>query len=146
MKKFRIDLAPYPTPESGVEAAKQFLIEHGFTIIQHNDRWFDFMLDNRFGHFTVATHFGYGVSSSYKPGHAGGTGCQYVTDAFEFNLDDFKTALNYLLPSVRRDDIKFYRDLDDRIAHHWDKENVTVHYPPTPQSNSDRLGFDNGSQ
>ncbi len=131
MKDQSIDLAPYPTQEGAIEAAKQFLLGHGFTIIQHSDLYFDFMLDDRFGHFTIATHFGYSLNSSYKPGREAGTGCQFVDHAFEFSLAQFEGALNYTLSSVRRDEIKFYRDLDDRVAQHWakDKPSFLVTHP-----------------
>ena len=121
MKDQSIDLAPYPTQEGAIEAAKQFLLGHGFTIIQYSDRYFDYMLDNRFAHFTVATHFGYSLSSSYKPCRAAGTGCQYTDESFQFSLDMFKGALNYLLPNIRRDDVGFYKDLDQRVDMHWAK-------------------------
>ena len=36
--------------------------------------------------------------------------------------------------------------LDDRMAKHWAKDRVEISYPATPESDSDRLGFGNGSQ
>lgn len=143
--KISIDLTQCESQEEGIEVAKQFLLGHGYTIIQHSPRYFDYMKDNMFGHFTVDSYGAYTISSTYKPGKPGGTGCQVADHAWEFNLAQFGNALNYTFANLRGQ-VKFYRDLDDRIANHWDKENITVHYPPTPQSDSDRLGFDNGSQ
>jgi hypothetical protein len=108
-----------------IEATKQFLLGHGFTIIQYSDRYFDYMKNDKFGHFTVDHYHAYSLSSSYKPCRAAGTGCQYTNECFEFTLDMFKGALNFVLPSVRHDDVSFYRDLDDRVAKHWAKDHDT---------------------
>ena len=128
--KISIDLTQYETEEEGIEAAKQFLLGHGFTIIQHNPRWFDYMKGNKFAHFTVDSYHAYSISSSYKPSTHGGTGSQVADHAWEFNLAQFGNALNYVLSSVRGT-VKFYKDLDDRIANHWAKDHDTfkITYP-----------------
>jgi hypothetical protein len=117
--------------ENYIEATKQFLLGHGFTIIQYSDRYFDYMKNDRFGHFTVDSYNAFSLSSSYKPCRAAGTGCQSVDHAWAFSLAEFERTLNYLLPSVRGDDVTFYRNLDDRVAQHWakDKDTFKVTYP-----------------
>lgn len=142
-----IDLIDYETQEEGIEAAKQFLLGHGFTIIQYSDRYFDFMLDNRFGHFSVDHYGAFSLSSVYKPSRAHGTGCQVDDHIWDVSLDAFKGALNSTV-HCNGSGPAFYRDLDDRVANHWakNKPSFQVHYPATPESDSDRLGFDNGSQ
>jgi len=147
MKSLTIDLINCETQEEGIEIAKKFLLRNGFTIIQYSDRYFDFMKDNKFGHFTVDHFNAYSLSSSYKPCSWAGTGCQAVDHAWKFSLAQFEGTLNFVLSSVR-DPVNFYRDLDERVKMHWakDKETFLVTYPPTPESDSDRMGFDNGSQ
>lgn len=128
MNKISLNLLECDTQEEGIEAAKQFLLGHGFTIIQHSPRYFDYTKGGMFAHFTVDSYGAYSISSSYKPGTAGGTGCQVADHAWEFNLAQFGNALNYTFANLRGQ-VKFYRDLDDRIANHWDKDNLVITTP-----------------
>jgi hypothetical protein len=70
-----------------------------------------------------------------------------VDHAWKFSLAEFEGSLNFVLSSVNGD-VGFYKDLEQRVKMHWanDKPSFEIIYPPTPESNSDRLGFDNGSQ
>jgi hypothetical protein len=147
MKNQSIDLTKYATQVEAVEATKQFLLGHGFTIVQYDHRYFDFQKHNKWGHFTVDSMGAFSLSSSYKPSRAHGTGCQVADHTWEFSLDMFENALNNTV-HCRGDRPAFYRDLDDRVASHWakDKDTFQVTYPIDQESDSDRLGFDNGSQ
>jgi hypothetical protein len=113
-----------------IEATKQFLLGHGFTIIQYSDRYFDYMENDKFGHFTVDSYHAFSLSSSYKPCSHAGTGCQAVDHAWKFSLAQFEGTLNFVLSSVR-DPVNFYRDLDERVKMHWakDKDTFTVTLP-----------------
>jgi hypothetical protein len=146
MKKLSIDLAQYATQEEGIEATKQFLLGHGYTIIQYSPRYFDYSKNDRFGHFTVDSYGAFSLSSCYKPSRQNGTGCQTVDHEWKFNIAQFENTMNNTQHC--RDRVTFYRDIADRVANHWakDKDTFEVIYPPTPQSDSDRLGFDNGSE
>lgn len=147
MKTLSIDLTRCDTQEEGIEVAKQFLLRNGFTIIQYAPRYFDFMKGNKFGHFTVDSYSAFSLSSSYKPCSHAGTGCQVVDHAWKFSLAQFESTLNFVAHFVNGS-VGFYKDLDERVFMHWakDHESFEVIYPPTPESDSDRLGFDNGSQ
>lgn len=147
MKNHSIDLSRCDSQEDGIEATKQFLLGHGYTIIQYSPRYFDYSKDNRFGHFTVDGMGGFSLSSSYKPSRHNGTGCQVADHDWEFSLVAFENALNNTVHC--RGDVSFYRDIADRVANHWakDKSTFEVIYPiDQEQSDSERLGFDNGSQ
>lgn len=113
-----------------IEATKQFLLGHGFTIIQYSDRYFDYMKNDKFGHFTVDHYGAFSLSSSYKPCSHAGTGCQVVDHAWKFSLAQFEGTLNFVLASVR-DPVGFYKDLDERVKMHWakDKDTFTVTLP-----------------
>ena len=76
-----------------------------------------------------------------------GTGCQTVDHEWKFNIAQFENTMNNT-QHCRGDRVTFYRDIADRVANHWakDKDSFVVTYPETPESDSDRLGFDNGSQ
>jgi hypothetical protein len=124
-----IDLSQYDTLEEGVEAAKQFLLEHGFTIIQHSPRYFDFMLDNKFGHFTVDSYGAYSLSSVYRPSSTNGTGCQVKDHFWEFSVGDAKSALNNTQHCETGSTVAFYGSLEQRIRDHWAKGLIVVHYP-----------------
>ncbi len=130
MKSLTINLERCETREEGIEVAKQFLLRNGFTIIQYSPRYFDFMKDNKFGHFSVDHSSSYSLSSSYKPCSWAGTGCQAVDNCWKFSLAQFEGALNFVLSTVR-DPVNFYRDLDERVAKHWakDKDTFEVIYP-----------------
>jgi hypothetical protein len=147
MKSLSIDLTSCETEEEGIEVARKFLLRNGFAIIQYSPRYFDFMKDNKFGHFTVDHYHAYSLSSSYKPCSHAGTGCQSVDHAWKFSLAQFEQTLNFVLANVQGD-VGFYKDMDQRVKMHWakDKDTFTVTYPSTPESNSERMGFDNGSQ
>jgi hypothetical protein len=147
MKSLSIDLTSCETEEEGIEVARKFLLRNGFAIIQYSPRYFDFMKDNKFGHFTVDHYHAYSLSSSYKPCSHAGTGCQSVDHAWKFSLAQFEQTLNFVLANVQGD-VGFYKDMDERVKMHWAKDmaTFTVTYPSTPESNSERMGFDNGSQ
>ncbi len=130
MKSLSIDLTSCETIEEGIEVAKQFLLRNGFTIIQYSPRYFDFMKDNKWGHFTVDSYNAFSLSSSYKPCSHAGTGCQFMGHAWEFSLAQFEGALNFVLGSVSGD-VGFYKDLEQRVFMHWakDKDTFEVIYP-----------------
>ncbi len=129
MKTLSINLTSCETQEEGIEVAKKFLLRNGYTIIQYSDRYFDFMKDDRFGHFTVDHHSAYSLSSSYKPCTHAGTGCQVVGHDWEFNLTQFENTLNYVASFVNGS-VSFYKDLDDRVANHWAKDKPTFTVTP----------------
>jgi len=81
-----------------VTAAREFLLGHGFTVIQYHEHWFDYMLDNKFAHFSTDTwkYHGFNLSSSYKPSRQNGTGARlHEEGSWEFSLEAFKNALNF---------------------------------------------------
>lgn len=130
MKTLSIDLTSCETQEEGIEIAKQFLLRNGFAIIQYSPRYFDFMKDNKFGHFTVDHYSAYSLSSSYKPCSHAGTGCQVVDHAWEFSLAQFEATLNFVAHFVNGD-VGFYKDLEQRVFMHWakDKDTFEVIHP-----------------
>jgi len=127
-----IDLSQYETVKESIDAAQEFLLGHGFTVIRHADRYFDFMKDDKFGHFTIDTSEmrGYNLTSVWKPSRENGTGARMQEEPeFKFSIDAFKGTLN-CRPSWIRGTPVFYRDLHDFVSNsYWKNKGLIVHTP-----------------
>lgn len=131
MKLF-IDLTQHETVKESVDATQEFLLGHGFTIIRHADQYFDFMKDDKFGHFTIDTSpmRGFNLSSVWKPSRENGTGARMQEEpSFEFSIDAFKGTLNGR-PSWISGNPVFYKDLHDFVSNsYWKNKGLIVHLP-----------------
>ena len=130
--KNSIDLTQYETTKERIDATQEFLLGHGFTVIRHSDKFFDFMKDDKFGHFTIDTFElrGFNLTSVWKPSRENGTGARMQEEpSFEFSIDAFKGTLN-CRPSWIRGTPVFYKGLHDFVSNnYWKDKGLIVHLP-----------------
>lgn len=132
-KSLFINLAEYDTVKESVDATMDWLLSHGFTVIRHSDRYFDFMYgEGNFGHFTVDTFetMGFYLCSIWKPCYHAGTGTRMREPTFRFSIDDFINTAKSRKPGWISGSVTYYRDLDDFVAsNYWKDKGLKVHYP-----------------
>ena len=128
-----INLGKLDTTKERVDAAMDFLLEHGFTVIRHSDKYFDFMYnEGEFGHFTINTFetMGFDLITIWKPCRNAGTGAGGGEPSFEFTIDNFINVAKSGKPSWVSGPVTYYKDLVDFVnSSYWKDKGLKVHYP-----------------